>query len=81
MDVLLEDKNYTQSAQIAVEVMLQEFNDNPITLGFCLLSSWKYLNSVVNNPNATVESTESESSADKDSKQVVYYFFIFLLFI
>lgn len=69
MDVLLEDKSFTQSAQIAVEVMLQEFNDNPITLGFCLLSSWKYLNSVVNNPNATVESIDSESSADKDSKQ------------
>ena len=68
MHLLLEEKYYTGSAQIGIEMMLQESNENQISLGLSLLSCWKYLNSVVNNPNAIVETdVDEEKVVDKDN--------------
>ena len=78
MHLLLEEKNYTGSAQIGIEMMLQESNENQISLGLSLLSCWKYLNSVVNNPNAIVETdVDEEKVVDKDAKKVSAIFLFF----
>ena len=70
MNVLLEEKKYTDSAQVAIEVMLQEFNENQITMVMGLLSCWKYINEVVQNANAIIETPESEANVNSDVKPV-----------
>jgi hypothetical protein len=67
MDFYLNEKNYTNSAQVAVEVMLQEFNDNQITMALNLFSCWKY----VNNVNEIISDDEPVGEASKSDAKVV----------
>jgi hypothetical protein len=43
MDTYVKNKDYEKAALVAHEVMLQENNENPLTLAACLVSCMNYI--------------------------------------
>ncbi len=71
MDFYLKENNYKLAAQVAIEVMLQEFNDNQLTLAFSLFSCLKYFSTLNNLKNVEdSSSSSSENQPDESAKKV-----------
>jgi hypothetical protein len=60
MDLYLKNNDYKRASLVAHEVMLQEMNENEMTLSACLLSCMKYLAENKTDPEPT-ETNENQS--------------------
>jgi small subunit ribosomal protein S27 len=65
MDYFLKEKNYKNATQVAIEVMLQEHNDNQLTLGLSLLSCLNYLKTLDKVKNIELPKEEPPGEDDK----------------
>ena len=79
MDLYLEEANYAKSAQVAIEIMLQEYNENQITMAFSLFSCWNYIDKILKSADAIVEPPASETNKKEEKvvciQAIANYFF------
>lgn len=73
MSAYLKEKNYLNSSGVAIEVMLQESNDNQLTLSLCLLSCWKYYESIKGLPS---QLNDDQTANDDENVKVVSALFL-----
>ena len=64
MDTFVKKNDFERAALTAHEVMLQEFNQNEITLAACLFTCFKHLIDCKNSPQQT------EQESDDNEKPV-----------
>lgn len=68
MDTLVKNNDYERAALAAHEVMLQEFNDNPITLAASLFVCFKNLYG-----NKNLDLIPSKQESDQNDKPVNFF--------